>query len=488
MSVFFLLCFLLDVAKNMMVTVSKVITSVIFFAILGCAVNERENKSSKKTWLKFGSKTRYQRKEIPFEAPIGCDPLHISMVIRHGTRYPSKKDVKKIEKMLDVINEEIDSNWSVGDLHLPWKNPFSLDHDKLLASAGEEELYSLAKEFLKRFPSLLSHPYHPHNFDFISTGTSRTVQSAMAFAFGLFEGRGRLGASGFQPVAVESKETNNDHLLRFFDVCPMYNVKVADNDTALHEHKKFKRGKEMERIGHKIQRLMTKRPDNPQTTFTAETIIGMYTACIFEVAIFNRENTWCLLFDKEDFLTLEYLSDLKHYWKRGYGYPITYQIGCPLLGNIVSSLKNATDPSSSEKKYGNFMFAHSETLQPLYALLGLFKDQEKLRAGNMNVHSGRKYRTSEIVPFGANIAFVVYSCNADDNSCGKESDSYKMGPFKIQVFVNEELVALPCCGEQRECPLETFLQCFDTKQNGSCNLSSLCRLESNSAENYHGEL
>ncbi|XP_022809597.1 multiple inositol polyphosphate phosphatase 1-like [Stylophora pistillata] len=471
----------------MVVTVSKVIICVVFFALLGCVVNGRESKPSKKTWLKSGSKTRYQKKEFPFEAPEGCDPLHISMVIRHGTRYPSKKDVKKIERMLDVINKEIDPKWSNGDLYLPWKNPFSLDHDKLLASAGEEELYYLAKEFLKRFPSLLSHPYHPQNFDFISTGTSRTVQSAMAFAFGLFEGRGRLGPSGFQPVAIASRETNNDPILRFFDICPKYNVEVADNDTALHEYKKFKRGKEVERIGHKLSRLMTTAPDYSQTTFTAETIIGMYTACIFEVAIFNRESTWCLLFDEEDFLTLEYISDLKHYWKRGYGYPITYQIGCPLLENIVSNLKNATDPYSGERKYGNFMFAHSETLQPLYALLGLFKDQEELRAGNMNAHSRRKYRTSEIVPFGANIAFIAYSCNADDTR-GKESDSYKMEQFKIQVFVNEELVALPCCGEQRECPLKTFLQCFDTRPNGSCNLSSLCRLESNTAENLHREL
>lgn len=49
----------------------------------------------------------------------------------------------------------------------------------------------------------------------------------------------------------------------------------------------------------------------------------------------------------------------------------------------------------------------------------------------MNVYFGRKYRISEIVLFGVNIVFVVYSCNVDDNFCGKELDSYKMGFFKI---------------------------------------------------------
>lgn len=459
--------------------------SVLCFAILGCVIKESkqlELSLSEKTRLQFASKTRYQRREISFEAPKDCEPLHISMVIRHGTRYPSKKDVRKIDDMLNVVNKAVNSSgqrW-IGDLLLPWKNPFSSDHDKLLASAGEEEMYYIAKELLKRFPSLLSHPYHPQNFDFISTGTSRAVQSAMAFAFGLFEGRGRLGPTRFQPVAIMSREINNDPLLRFFDVCPKYMAEVADNDTALLEYKKFKRGEEMRNI---LQKVSTKM-DISSNDFTEKTIVGMYTACIFEVATFNRENTWCQLFDDEDLLVLEYLSDLKHYWKRGYGYPITYEIGCPLLENIVSSLKNATDPSSDENKYGNFMFAHSETLQPLYALLGLFKDREKLRADNFLAQFNRKYRTSYIVPFGANIAFVVYRCTAKDHASLKESDSAEMLSFIIQVFVNEELIALPCCGEQKECPLKTFLQCFDTKPNVSCNLSSLCSLESNTTDSH----
>lgn len=69
---------------------------------------------------------------------------------------------------------------------------------------------------------------------------------------------------------------------------------------------------------------MIKCFDNFQIIFIVEIIIGMYIVCIFEVVIFNRENIWCFFFDKEDFLILEYLLDLKYYWKRGYGYLIIY--------------------------------------------------------------------------------------------------------------------------------------------------------------------
>lgn len=464
----------------------KMVVLVHCFVFVGCIL--RDSHQLQPSRLKLGSKTPYQKKEVAFEGPKNCEPLHISMVLRHGTRFPSKKDVGKIDKMLKVVNEAFNSSTyeqkHVGDLRFPWKNPFSHSHDKLLAPTGEQEMYDIAKEMIKRFPSLLSRPYYPQEFDFISTGTSRTTQSAMAFAYGLFEGRGRLGPGLFQPVAVQSRDVNNDPLLRFFDLCPKYLTEVAENDTAFFEFKTFKHGEEMKTVLQKVLRKM----GISSSGISEQSLVGMYVACIFEFNIYNRENTWCQLFDDEDLLVLEYLFDLKHFWKRGYGYPISYKIGCPLLQNIISSLKNATDPTSEEKKYGTFMFAHAETLQPLYALLGLFKDDKDLRADNFLEQLERKYRTSYIVPFGANIAFVIYKCRERKANSSKESEDLNPWPFIVQVFVNEELIGLPCCDDQRECPLETFLQCFDSNPQLACSLSSLCSLESGSPEKPHMEL
>ncbi|KAJ7354962.1 hypothetical protein OS493_029071 [Desmophyllum pertusum] len=442
----------------------KIVLSVLCFAVLGCFIEESlqsEPSFSQKTQLKFASKTRYQRRNFTYEAPRNCEPLHISMVLRHGTRYPSRNDVEKIDKMLKVVNEVIDPSTQkhIGDLRFPWKNPFSRTHDKLLTSVGEEEMYNIAKELLKRFPSLLLRPYRPQNFDFISTGTSRATQSAMAFAFGLYEGRGGLGPSRFQPVSVQSREVNNDPLLRFFDLCPKYLTEVAENKTALLEYKKFKHGEQMRNV---LQKVSSKLIINP-SVISEDIIVGMYTACIFEVAIYDRANTWCQLFDDEDLM----LS---------------------FVGKHSQLPENATDPSIEEKKYGTFMFAHGETLQPLYALLGLFMDREDLKADNFLKQLERKYRTSYIAPFGANIAFVVYKCTARDGASNKESECYGTKTFIVQVFVNEELIALPCCGKETECPLETFLQCFDSKPNMSCNLSSLCSVGSSGTEKSRVEL
>ena len=465
--------------------VLKTFISIFCLTFVGYFAQECEQMEtlfSKKTHLKLSSKTRYdQKRNISFEAPENCEPLHISMVLRHGTRYPSRNDVNKIDKMLNAIHEALKSRtMQIGELRLPWKNPFSHTNDKLLATVGEEEMYNIAKKTLRRFPGLLSRPYAPQNFDFISTGTTRAAQSAMAFAFGLFEGRGHLGVSHFQPVAIQSRAIDNDPLLRFFDVCQKYLTRVVENKTALHEYKTFKHGEEMRKVLQKVSSKM----NIDSGVLSEEHIVGMYTACIFEVAIYERENTWCKLFDEEDFFVLDYMSDLKSYWKRAYGYPISYKISCPLLNRIITSLKNATEPSVEDKVYGAFMFAHGETLQPLYALLDLFKDQEDLKASNFFKHRERKYKTSHIAPFGANIAFVLYRCVAKD-TVSKESDNLgSQYSFMVQVFVNEELIAVPCCSKQKECPLDTFLQCFD---NRPCDLSSLCSVES-ATEASHVEL
>ena len=447
---------------------------------------QMEPSLSRKTHQKFSSKTRYdQRRNISFNAPVNCEPLHISMVLRHGSRYPSRNDVKKIDKMLNVVHDALlksgIESTQIGELRLPWKNPFSPSNDKLLTSVGEEEMYNIAKRTLRRFPSLLSHPYAPQSFEFISTGTTRAAQSAMAFSFGLFEGRGHLAANRFQPVAILSRAVDNDPLLRFFDLCQKYLRRVAENKTAQYEYKNFKHGEEMRSVLEKVSSKLK----IGHGVLSEEYVVGMYTACIFEVAIYERENTWCEIFDEEDLVVLDYLSDLKQYWKRGYGYPITYKSSCPLLERIITSLKNATEPLQEDQVYGSFMFAHGETLQPLYSLLGLFKDKEDLRADNFAKFRQRNYKTSYIAPFGANIAFVVYKCNTKD-SASEQAEHFRshLDSFMVQVFVNEELTAVPCCGKQTECPLETFLQCFNKEP---CDLSALCSCESGTSK-LHTEL
>lgn len=75
---------------------------------------------------------------------------------------------------------------------------------------------------------------------------------------------------------------------------------------------------------------------------------------------------------------------------------------------------------------------HAETLQPLLALMGYFKDDEPLLANNYARHTQRKFRSGRIVPYAANLVFVLYHC--DHVNASQEE-------YQVQLLLNEKLLS-----------------------------------------------
>ena len=106
------------------------------------------------------------------------------------------------------------------ELTLPWTNRFKNGPDKMLSRKGEEEMYNIAKRLLERFPTLFNRVYFGEKHHFVSTATPRTIRSASAFAFGLFEGKGHLGPSNFQPVSMVKLDRTSFKVLRCLSSLP----------------------------------------------------------------------------------------------------------------------------------------------------------------------------------------------------------------------------------------------------------------------------
>lgn len=104
-------------------------------------------------------------------------------------------------------------------------------------------------------------------------------------------------------------------------------------------------------------------------------------------------------------------------------------------------------------------FGHSQTLQPFLAALGLFEDTVHLTARNMADEANRKWKTSIIAPFGANLAFTVYRCQG------------KTEP-KIQTFLNDNPVILPGCSGYI-CEMSKALQ-GRRKFADTCDFDNIC--------------
>ncbi|XP_046849483.1 multiple inositol polyphosphate phosphatase 1-like [Xenia sp. Carnegie-2017] len=406
----------------------------------------------------FATKSRYpDAEEKTTSIPKECRPKFINMVLRHGTRYPGEKDVIGMNKLEDFINQ-FHVNSTIQHNLTSWRNRFLNGH-KLLAATGAQELYNISKRIRRWLPSLFSPKYNGEEHMFVSTMTARTSQSASAFAFGLFEGTGNLGPSMFQPVAITTTNLTEPQL-RFFDNCLKYQLKVSKNKKiSLAEYNKFRDGQEILDLKRKLG-FKLNIPDN--ISITTDHIEHMFLSCAFEVAIYGK-GKWCSIFDDSDLDVIEYMYDLKNYWKRGYGFEINYQMSCLLLKNITESIENAI--RSSGKTKAIFQFAHSETLIPLLCLMGLNKDSEPLLANNYHKQKNRLFRTSIIAPFSANIAIILYSCQFD------MADS-----FHVQVLVNENVTPLPCCDGLDLCPLKEFRACFQAITN-SCDYNRICDMD-----------
>lgn len=81
-------------------------------------------------------------------------------------------------------------------------------------------------------------------------------------------------------------------------------------------------------------------------------------------------------------------------------------------------------------------FGHSASIQLFLTALGALKDEIDLKADNFPEMSNRKWKTSTISPFAANIAVVRYSCPKND---------------RVKFFLNEKVLHLDWCTSNGEC-------------------------------------
>uniref|UniRef100_A0A8C5MVA4 Multiple inositol polyphosphate phosphatase 1 n=1 Tax=Leptobrachium leishanense TaxID=445787 RepID=A0A8C5MVA4_9ANUR len=427
----------------------------------------------------FGTKTRYEEVN-PFllENPLlvhrkqdllpgDCTPLQIVSVVRHGTRYPTQKQIRKMKKMYNLILDYGGGTDLVHDLQ-NWTMWYEDWMDGQLVKKGEQDMRNLAVRLASLFPSLFTaEKLKLCNMTFLTSSKHRCVDSTKAFISGLQDHC--FGVSRGSVVEAEdapcTEPVVNDSLMRFFDHCEKFVVQVEDNDTALYELDKFKEGPEMQQLRGKISALL----NVPEQELNADLIQVAFFTCSFELAINKIENSpWCKLFDEEDGKVLEYLNDLKQYWKRGYGYNINSRSSCNLFQHIFHHLETAVTESKRSQKISNpvvMQFGHAETLLPLLALMGLFKDEKPLTAASFSLQSNRRFRSGHIVPYASNLLFVLYHCDLAKTP---------QEEYKVQLLLNENLLPFPH-SQQSVCLYDDLKEQYSHLLDG-CYVKEECKL------------
>ena len=171
-----------------------------------------------------------------------CQPVQVNMVIRHGTRLPSSRDITNAKEVVERINGKITRN-IFKDLN-QWKVPFDEHEARALSPVGVKELYGIGRRVASNLPSLFS-KINSNDIIFQSSSYARSIDSAKAFRREFLEGNS---------VTKDNIELEiRDDLLRFYDSCPKHIRDVEENKDASKEFHIFKNGPHMTGVAERMK-------------------------------------------------------------------------------------------------------------------------------------------------------------------------------------------------------------------------------------------
>lgn len=244
-----------------------------------------------------------------------------------------------------------------------WTSPFNGDFVGELDNAGVYEHYFFGARNRDNYPTLLNESFSSHYYDIQSTMVVRTAVSAAAHMYGLFEGKGVL--NGYDAAGSYSLGPA-DYLLRFFDVCPLY-LQIQDSPAASEQTTLYE--PVVASIGPQIMETLNLTAEQWNITF--KDVQHMWSACGYELSVFNRTDQWCLLFNESQVDILEFYDDLDTYYSHGPGFPVNYQSATLLLQDFYQHFVAVINGSDTLQK-ARLRFGHAETIMPFVSLLVSF--------------------------------------------------------------------------------------------------------------------
>ncbi|GES91251.1 histidine phosphatase superfamily [Rhizophagus clarus] len=393
-------------------------------------------------------------KQPEINSPHNCKLEKLLLLARHGTRYPEDGDIDNFEE-LDKVFHDVP-----GRKKYKWENKFSLSQNALLYFRGQKEHFLLGKRSFKKYHKFWKKilPYDPNIIEFRSTKVSRTGMSGSSYSIGLLDGHGILGKGDTQPIFIYTTSLSKDYELAIHRSCPLWKNTIDKNNQILEKQVSEFTSTNLTEIANHISKKYNVKNLLPIHTDY------IYKACAFDIIFFNEYNSWCKLLRKNDILTLEYFSDMRNYYRFAYGNDLNKRLACRLVTKFVNDVDKYLNGTSTLK--ADLFFAHSETISFLYTFLGLYKDSKPLTANlTLDEVLDRKYKSSEICPFAANVYFEVYSCN-ENLSEGKEKS------ILIQAVVNEIPIIIPGC-DGKYCEWGKFKELLGDNLN--CDYEEICQ-------------
>lgn len=127
---------------------------------------------------------------------------------------------------------------------------FPPDQEKLLTDEGKQEMLHMGRRFAMRWRSLWQN-IDESEMAFSNTEKPRTKQSGHHFGIGFSAGLGRI---------INKEIVENNNIIRYYNLCPLHQLSVEDNQTTMQEYIKFQTGPELTSLPSKITAKLHMKP------------------------------------------------------------------------------------------------------------------------------------------------------------------------------------------------------------------------------------
>jgi hypothetical protein len=238
---------------------------------------------------------------------------------------------------------------------------------------------------------------------------SRAARSAQALAFGLFEKDGVVGGANgtaFMPVFVDMVAAADDHLLRFFKLCPAYAAyadRCCDGKDAFVE-------RVIGPVARELSQLLAGAGQPIRSPLNTTHADAIYTACQFENAA-HQPPLWCPLLSRQALAAFEFVDDTMRERGGARGNP-AHDCAADLVRAMRDAMLACVGDAAECATPVSLWFAHAETIIPLSSALRLFEARPMLEWTDEPPPPSElsSWPVSRVSPFAANIGFVLYEC------------------------------------------------------------------------------
>ncbi|KZV78230.1 phosphoglycerate mutase-like protein [Exidia glandulosa HHB12029] len=197
--------------------------------------------------------------------------------------------------------------------------------------------------------------------------------------------------------------------------------------------------------------------------FTNDDVHGALWACAYDLAALGPAGSpWCGAFTKSELADFTYELDLLMTGAFGYNLPGTMgeTLGSLYVARLVDHLTSTNTTQSMFLEFG-----HDTTIDLALTALGLFDDKSALSSKGP-VKASRKWKTSEQVPFGAQMLWERFTCSSKGLGAGKP---------QVRLLLNDAPVPLASCSKG------------DGKRFGTCSVGEFVKANQKAASVQWGD-